>query len=264
MKSFSKKITTAVFAGLAITLAASLPSQAQTLKVAVGAEPYPPMYYPDASGQWHGFEVDLAGLLCKTAKLECETTPIAWDGIIPALTSGKIDMIMGSMSITAERQKKIDFSDKYYSIPPMIIGTKDIKFEPNAEGLADKTVGVQVSTIHQSYVEKHFVPKGATLKEYQTQDEANNDLAAGRLDAVMADAGAMADFLKTDIGQSCCDAKGNPAPDIEILGPGVGIGLRKGDDALREKMNTAIKTIRDNGEYEALAKKYFTYDVFGD
>jgi polar amino acid transport system substrate-binding protein len=80
----------------------------------------------------------------------------------------------------------------------------------------------------------------------------------------MADAGAMADFLKTDIGQSCCDAKGNPAPDIEILGPGVGIGLRKGDDALREKMNTAIKTIRENGEYEALAKKYFTYDVFGD
>jgi polar amino acid transport system substrate-binding protein len=264
MKNLKKTISAAIFTGLAMTMTAVMPAQAEVLKVAVGAEPYPPMYYPDASGQWHGFEVDLAGLLCKTAGLECVTTPIAWDGIIPALTSGKIDMIMGSMSITAERQKKIDFSDKYYSIPPMIIGTKDIKFEPTAEGMADKTVGVQVSTIHQSYIEKHFVPNGTTLKEYQTQDEANNDLAAGRLDAVMADAGAMADFLKTDAGQACCDAKGNPAPDIEILGPGVGIGLRKGDDALREKMNAAIKTVRENGEYETLAKKYFPYDVFGD
>ncbi len=263
MKRFSKTITAAVFAGT-VALTTAMPALAQPLKVAVGAEPYPPMYYPDASGQWHGFEVDMAMLLCKTAHLECETAPIAWDGIIPALTSGKIDMIMGSMSITPERMKKIDFSDKYYSIPPMIVGAKDLQFEPNAKGMADKTVGVQVSTIHQSYIQKHFVPNGTTLKEYQTQDEANNDLAAGRLDAVMADAGSLEDFLKTDAGKACCDAKGNPAPDIEILGPGVGVGLRKGDDALREKMNEAIKTIRANGEYDALAKKYFPYDVFGN
>lgn len=260
MKKLSKKLGVAIFSGLAMTMAV----QAEPLKVAVGAEPYPPMYYPDASGTWHGFEVDLAGLLCKTAEIECVTTPIAWDGIIPALTSGKIDMIMGSMSITPDRKKKIDFSDKYYSIPPMIIGAKELEFEPTPEGMADKIVGVQVSTIHQSYIEKHFVPNGTTLKEYQTQDEANNDLVAGRLDAVMADAGAMLEFIDSETGKACCETKGNPAPDVEILGPGVGIGLRKGDDELREKMNAAIKTVRENGEYEALAKKYFPYDVFGD
>lgn len=264
MKNTGKKLGITIFAGLAVTLAASLASQAQTLKVAVGAEPYPPMYSPDASGKWQGFEVDLAGLLCKTAELECEITPIAWDGIIPALTSGKVDMIMGSMSITAERKKKIDFSDKYYMIPPMIIGAKDMKFEPTPEGLADKAIGVQVSTTHQSYVNKHFVPKGATLKEYQTQDEANNDLVSGRLDAVMADSGALADFLATDAGKACCEAKGVPAADTDILGQGVGVGIKKGNHALRKKMNVAIKTVRANGEYDTLAKKYFTYEVFGN
>ncbi len=52
---------------------------------------------------------------------------------------------------------------------------------------------------------KHFAPAGATVKEYQTQDEANNDLAAGRLDAVQADSLALEAFLKTDAGKACCD-----------------------------------------------------------
>ncbi|HWT61369.1 MAG TPA: transporter substrate-binding domain-containing protein [Ochrobactrum sp.] len=254
------KVCAAVF--LAATAMAPA-AQAKTMKVAFGAEPYPPMYFPDASGKWQGFEIELADVVCKAAGLQCETVPIAWDGIIPALTSGKVDMIMGSMSITEERKKRVDFSDVYYKIPPMIIGAKDAKFDVTPEGMADKAIGVQVSTIHQAYVDKYYVPKGATLKEYQTQDEANNDLAAGRLDAVMADSSALSDFLNTEVGKSCCESKGTPANDVGILGQGVGVAIRKGEDDLREKLNAAIKTIRKNGEYDRVAKKYFTVDVFG-
>lgn len=141
MRTIIKACAVAFLAATAIVPAA----QAKTMKVAFGAEPYPPMYYPDASGKWQGFEIELADVVCEAAGLTCETVPIAWDGIIPALTSGKVDMIMGSMSITDERKKRVDFSDKYYKIPPMIISAKDVAFDITPEGMADKAIGVQVS-----------------------------------------------------------------------------------------------------------------------
>ncbi len=73
----------------------------------------------------------------------------------------------------------------------------------------------------------------------------------------------MIDFLNTDVGKDCCVSKGTPADDVSILGQGVGVAVRKGEDDLREKLNVAIKSIRENGEYDRVAKKYFTFDVFG-
>ena len=92
-------------------------------------------------------------------------------------------------------------------------------------------------------------PTRAEIKEYQTQDEANQDLAAGRIDATQADSIALDAFLKSDQGKACCDLKGMVAPDLEILGPGVGAGVRKDDTALKDKINAAIKAIRANGKY---------------
>ena len=90
--------------------------------------------------------------------------------------------------------------------------------------------------MHAAYAKKHFA-EAAEIKEYQTQDEANQDLAAGRVDAVQADSIALDAFLKSDQGKACCDLKGMVAEDLEILGPGVGAGLRKDDTALKDKIN---------------------------
>jgi polar amino acid transport system substrate-binding protein len=258
MKTALKTIALAAAIGLAAISGAA----AQQVRVGFAAEPYPPFTSPDASGNWQGWEVDFMKAICAEAKLDCVVTPVAWDGIIPALTSNKIDMIIGSMSITAERLQTIDFSDKYYNSPPGIIGAKDVKFEATPEGLAGKTLGVQVATIHQVYANKYFAAAGATVKEYQTQDEANNDLAAGRIDAVQADSIALSDFVKTEQG-SCCDLKGTVKDDPEILGLGVGVGLRKGETELKDKINAAIKAIRANGTYDTFSKKYFDFDVYG-
>ena len=247
---------------LAIGLTGAASSMAQEVKVGFAAEPYPPFTSLDASGKWVGWEVEFADAVCKEAKLDCVITPVAWDGIIPALTSKKIDMIVGSMSITEERLKTIDFSDKYYNTPTGIIGRKDDKFEATPEGLSGKILGVQVATVHQDYANKHFADTAAQIKEYQTQDEANQDLAAGRIDAVQADALALDAFLKSDAG-ACCEHKGNVADDVAILGPGVGIGLRKEDTELKGKLNAAIKAIRENGTYDAFSKKYFDFDIYG-
>ncbi|RJG46918.1 MULTISPECIES: transporter substrate-binding domain-containing protein [unclassified Mesorhizobium] len=251
-------------AALALGLSGAVGASAEPLKVGIAAEPYPPFASPDASGKWDGWEVQVAEALCAEAKLECVITPISWDGIIPALTTKKIDMIAASMSITAEREKTIAFSDKYYNTPTGIIGPKSETFDASPEGLKGKIIGVQVSTVHEVYAKKHFGPTAAEIKIYQTQDEANADLAAGRIDAVQADSIALNDFLKTDQGKECCDMKGTVADDLEVLGPGVGVGLRKEDTELKEKINAAIKGIRANGKYDEIAKKYFDFNIYGE
>ncbi len=257
-----KKLAAGLAVGLMAALAAGA-ADAQQVKVGIAAEPYPPFTVPDASGTWTGWEIDFADAVCKEAKLDCVVTPVAWDGIIPALNTSKIDTIVASMSMLPERRKAIDFSDKYYNTPPLVIGLKDVEIDATPAGLKDKTIGVQVATRHQVYATKHFAPTGATVKEYQTQDEANNDLVAGRLDAVEADAVAMKVFLASEDGKACCDEKGVVAPDPEVLGPGIGIGLRKGDTELQDKLNAAIKAIRANGTYDAITRKYFDFDIYG-
>jgi polar amino acid transport system substrate-binding protein len=258
----SKLFKTAL-AAAAIALSGAFSASAEEVKVGFSPEAYPPFYVQDASGTWGGWEVEIINAICADQKLDCVLTPIPWDGLIPALTSNKIDAIMNSMSITDERKKTIDFSDKYYNTPTAVIGAKDQKFDATPEGLKGKILGVQVSTTHSAYVKKHFT-EAAEIKEYQTQDEANQDLAAGRIDATQADSIALDAFLKSDTGKACCDLKGMVAPDLEILGPGVGAGLRQGDTALKDKINAGIKSIRANGKYAEITKKYFDFDIFGD
>jgi len=258
-----RTIIKAAIAAAALALSSAWSASAEEIKVGFSPEAYPPFYQQDASGNWGGWEVEIVNAICDEAKLTCTLTPIPWDGLIPALTSKKIDAIMNSMSITAERMKTIDFSDKYYNTPTAVIGAKDQKFDATPAGLKGKVIGVQVSTTHAAYAKKHFT-EAAEIKEYQTQDEANQDLAAGRIDATQADAIALDAFLKSDTGKACCDLKGYVERDDEVLGPGVGAGLRKEDTALKEKINAAIKAIRANGKYAEITKKYFDFDVYGD
>ncbi|MGE0210132.1 MAG: transporter substrate-binding domain-containing protein [Parvibaculaceae bacterium] len=225
------------------------------LKFGVAAEPYPPFTSKDASGKWVGWEVDAMNAVCKAMNEKCEIVEVAWDGIIPSLTSKQIDVIWSSMSITAERMKTIDFTDMYYNTPTVIIGQKDGDKDITPEHLKGKTIGVQISTIHQNYVQKYF-GEGSTIKTYQTQDEANNDLAAGRLDYVQADGSALDAYLQTDQGKACCELKGAVPEDPEILGQGVGGGLRKEDTALKEKLNAAIKQVAAAGEFKTMTDKY--------
>jgi|tagenome__1003787_1003787.scaffolds.fasta_scaffold20924786_2 polar amino acid transport system substrate-binding protein len=235
----------------------SAPALAATLKVSVAAEPYPPFASKSSAGQWEGFEVDLAKAVCKAASLDCEIVETAWDGIIPALTSKKIDVIFASMTITPERSKTILFSIPYYNTPAEFIAPKADKLELTPQGLAGKVIGVQTGTIHAEYVNKMF-GKDSTVKIYNTQDEANSDLAAGRVDAVLADAAALDTFLASD-GGSCCEAKGF-AKDPVFTG-GVGAGVRLEDKDLKAKLDAGIQAVYKDGEFDTLQKKYFKYDV---
>jgi len=226
------------------------------LVFATDTSAYPPFTSQNAAGEWEGWEYDLMNALCAELNEKCTMIPIAWDGIIPALLEKKMDGILGSMSITDKRKETINFSDMYYNSAAVIIGAKtgDLDFSP--EHLSGKTIGVQGATTHQNYIDKYYVPKGATTKAYQKQDEANADLAAGRVDYLMADGVALRDYLLSDEGKACCELKGAVPVDIEILGAGVGVGLRKEDTALLDKINAAIKVLAAKGVFEELTKKY--------
>ncbi len=236
-------------------------AMADPVRVGIAAEPYPPFASPDAAGNWVGWEVEIIEAVCAAAELECEITPTAWDGIIPALVSGRIDAIMASMSITEDRLQTIDFSDPYYNTPTVIVGQRDIQMDATPEGLAGRVIGVQVSTIHQTYAQTYF-EAASELRTYQTQDEANQDLAAGRIDATQADSLALDEFLATEAG-ACCEVKGVVAMDESILGLGVGVGVRKGDDALREAFNRGIAAILADGTYDRISAGYFATSIYG-
>ena len=254
-----KKLAFATLASLALGTAAL----AEPVKIGIAAEAYPPFASPDASGNWVGWEIDFINAVCKASEMECAITPVAWDGIIPSLTSGQIDVIMASMSITEERMKTIDFSDKYYNTPTVIVAAKGAVATPDAAGLAGKIIGVQASTIHEAYVNAYFAAGAAEVKVYQTQDEANQDLAAGRIDATQADSIAMDAFLASEAGTACCETVGAVADDPAILGAGVGAGIRKGEDDLKAKINAGIAKILEDGTYDTITKAYFASSIYG-
>lgn len=250
--TFTRRLMMAV----AVTALCGFAAEAKAdLKFGVAAEPYAPFTSKDPSGQWVGWEIDLMNAVCAQMNEKCELVEVAWDGIIPALTAKQIDVIWSSMSITAERKKTIDFTTMYYNTPSSIIGTKNGDTDITPDHLAGKTLGVQVATTHQRYAEKYFSGK-STVKTYQTQDEANNDLAAGRLDYVQADNSALKDFLNTDQGKACCEMKGQVPEDIEILGEGVGGGIRKEDTELKAKLDAAIHALAKAGEIQKITDNY--------
>ena len=249
-----------VLAGASALAAMATTAAADQVRIGIAAEPYPPFASPDAGGNWEGWEIEIIDAVCTAAELDCVLTPTSWDGIIPALLSERIDAIMASMSITEERMQTIDFSDPYYQTPAVIVGAKGIEAEPTPEGLAGRVLGVQVATTHQAYAQTYFEDT-TELRMYQTQDEANQDLAAGRIDATQADSVAMDAFLASDLG-SCCTLLGPVTMDETILGRGVGAGIRKGDDAVREALNAGIAAIIADGTHAEITAGYFDSPIY--
>jgi polar amino acid transport system substrate-binding protein len=255
MRRFLTKALVAV-----ATLVGATAAQADHLRWGYNAEPFPPWANKSPSGEWSGFDIDIMNALCREMKATCEIVTVAWDGIIPALQANKIDIIWTGMSMTAEREKVVDFSDRYRRGPAAFVAAKADKFEITTEGLKNKVVAVQKATNFYNYL-KHYYGSSAEIKLYDTLDDSTADLLAGRNDVVMGDILQLTLFLKTPQGQPY-EIKGITPVD-PILGRGAGAGVRKNDTALKERINTALATIRKSGEYDQIAKKYFDFDPYG-
>ena len=138
---------TRVLLVLALPMAASLPAQAADAPVLkVGIEgAYPPFSSVGPDGQLKGFDIDIALAVCAHMKAQCKLVQQDFDGMIPSLNAKKLDLLVASMSITPERLKVVDFSDKYYNTPNRIIAKTGAPFDGTAGSFKGKRVGVQRS-----------------------------------------------------------------------------------------------------------------------
>ncbi len=230
-------------------------------KIRMGTEgAYAPFNSVDANGNLVGFDIEIGNALCAAMNAECEWVTSDWDGIIPALLAKKFDAIIASMSITDDRKEKISFSKKYYTSPVKFARIKGSSFEITPEQLKGKYIAVQSSTVTENFVRGSF--PDAKIKAYKTQEEANLDFISGRVDVVAADSFVLYDFLDSEQGQQA-EAVGPDFDDAKYLGEGIGIGVRKGDTELVDKLNAAIKQIRADGTYKKINDKYFKFDVYG-
>jgi len=236
-------------------------AQAQD-KVRIATEgAYAPFNFKAPDGTLQGFDIDIANALCAHAHLDCTIVAQDWDGIIPGLLAKKYDAIIASMSITEERKKKVDFTDKYYQTPARFVEKKGANFTISKDGLKGKTIGAQRSTIHAQYLQDNYADV-ADIKLYDSQENADLDLTAGRLDLVLADSIVLLEgFLNKPDGKDF-EFVGPELKDPKWFGEGAGIAVRPGDAKLKDAFNKALAEIRKDGTYDKIDAKYFPFSIY--
>ena len=251
--------------GAGIVLGASVLSQAiageqlQTIKdkgvINIGLEgTYPPFSFVDADGKLTGFEVELSEALAKQLGVKAKVQPTKWDGILAALESKRLDVVVNQVTISEERKKKYDFSKPYTvsGIQALILKKKAAELNINAAAdLAGKKVGVGLGTNYEQWV-KQDVPK-ADVRTYEDDPSKFADLRNGRIDAILIDRLAALEYAKK--------AKDTVAAGEAFSRQEAGIALRKGEPELLAAVNKAIDKLRADGTLKKLSEKYFSADV---
>jgi lysine-arginine-ornithine-binding protein len=230
-----------------------------------GVDPsYPPFESKAPDGSLVGFDIDLGKALCAKLNAKCVWVENDFDGMIPALQARKIDAVLSDMSVTEKRLQQIDFTNKISFSPTRMVAKSASKLLPTAESLRGKTIGVEQGTIQETYAKTYFEPNGVNVVSYQNQDQVYADLKSGRLEASLQDeAQASVGFLKTPEGQGF-EFSGPELNDAKILGSAAAIGLRKGDADLKNALNNALAGLLKEGPYQAIAKKYFDFNIYGE
>lgn len=253
----------ALFGALALSVLSFTAAAAdKPMKIGIEAA-YPPFASKAPDGSIIGFDYDIGNALCAEMKVKCVWVEQEFDGLIPALKVRKIDAILSSMSITDDRKKSVDFTNKYYNSPARLVMKEGSSLDDSLAALEGKNIGVQRGSIHELFARKVLKTKGAKVTSYSSQNEIYLDLAASRLDGTLADSTLLQDgFLKTDSGKGFAFA-GPVFNDVTYFGNGMGIAVRKGDSANLERLNAAIAAIRANGTYKQIQDKYFDFDIYG-
>lgn len=261
--NFSALRRTLLVGSLGLALSAGLIGQAvageqlQQIKdkgvLNVGLEgTYPPFSFVDENGKLSGFEVELSEALAQKLGVKAKIQPTKWDGILAALESKRLDLVVNQVTISDERKKKYDFSEPYtVSGIQALVLTKNKDTIKTAQDLAGKKVGVGLGTNYEQWL-KDNVPK-AIIKTYDDDPSKFQDLRVGRIDAILIDRLAALEYAQK-------------AKDTELAGDAFsrlesGVALRKGEPELLAAINKAIDKLKADGTLAKLSEKYFGADV---
>ncbi len=232
----------------ALALAFAVSSQAAEKKLIVATDTaFVPFEFKQGN-QYVGFDIDLWAAIAKELKLDYTLKPMDFSGIIPALQTRNVDLALAGITITDERKRAIDFSDGYYKSGLMVMVRANNDEVKSVKDLDGKVLAVKSGTGSVDYAKEHI--KAKELHQFPNIDNAYMELGTNRADAVLHDTPNILYFIKT-AGQGKFKAVGN-----SLEAQQYGIAFPKGSD-LRDKVNGALKTLRENGTYAQIYKKWF-------
>lgn len=214
------------------------------LYVGTNAE-FEPFEYRDG-GNIVGFDIELIGEISKLINKDIEVEDMAFDGLLPALQTKKIDLIIAGMTATEERKKFVNFSESYYKSQQAIVVNKDENGINNFDNLIGKEVGVVLG-----YTGDIIVSEIANVKvqRYNATSEAIMALKSKKVQAVVLDYEPAKNYSAQN-------------PELKLIetdsqSEEYAIAIRKEDTQLLNDINKALATLKENGTYDALLNKYF-------
>ena len=213
-----------------------------TLVMATNAEFPPYEYYED--GDIVGIDVEIAKAIAAKLGMELQIEDMAFDAIIPAVTSGKADFGAAGMTVTEERQRSVEFTDTYANSNQVAIVKEDSDIT-GSDALAGKIIGVQLGTTGDALATEI---KDATVGRYNKGLEAVQSLTQGKIDAVVIDQATAEAFVKKTEGIKILEEKMSEEE--------YAIAIKKGNMELVEKMNEAIKELKEEGKIDEIVAKY--------
>ncbi len=222
----------------------------KVIRVATDAT-YPVFEFLDKDKNIVGYDIDLINEICKLANCKPEIKSTAWEGIFPALQKGDYDVVISGVTITDERKKTMDFTDPYIEVGQVVLVRADETRIKGINDLADKSVAVQKGTTNDETA-TGFQKEGKLkeVKRFPTFDLAVKSLLNKDVDAVIIDNTSASGYMGTN-------------PDkLKVAGEkftseGLGLVVRKGDTALTNAFNAALKTLKQNGTLDKLYQKWF-------
>lgn len=238
---------------LLATGSAGAAGAAGTLRVATSAD-YPPFNYLDEEDRLAGFDIAIARALCDEMEVQCLFIQRKWAFLIPALLAGEFDAIAASISITEKRRRIVSFTDHYYRNASHFVTSESSDFDPKwPEG---KSIGAVRATIASDWLEEN-VAGIATVRLYRGQTELLQALVNAHVDAIFGDVLGLHAWLSTFEG-----ATFRFIGEGIHLDEGIGIAVRHQDEALRLRLNGALRALITNGIYRRINARYFPFSIY--
>ncbi|MDA3937221.1 MAG: basic amino acid ABC transporter substrate-binding protein [Actinomycetota bacterium] len=219
-------------------------------KIIVGSDTaYPPFEYIDDSSEVLGFDVDIATAIGEELGLDVEFKTYNFDALIVGVQGGtEFDMIASAMTITAEREESIDFSDAYIDSNQSLAVAEDSEYTTLADLVGEK-IGVQSGTTGEAYANDNL-PEGATVVPFENILQAMQSLQSGEIAGVVNDLPISADIVKDE-------ARGLKLVEEITTNEQYGFAFSDQNTGLRDAVNVALATIKSNGTYDEIYKKWF-------
>lgn len=223
-------------------------SGAKVLKVGSSIDFAPFEFQDEGQKEYQGFDMDLIRAIGKEMGYDVEIQNLGFDGLIPALQGKNIDAIISGMSINDERKQNVLFSDPYYrSGLTMVVRDNETAIK-SFQDLKGKKVAVQIGTTSADEVKKI---DGVEIKELNTPADCFMELKAGGVDAVVNDRPVNDYYITKN------NAQGVKALEEKLTAEDYGIAIGKDNKELQQKVNDALKKLKENGEYDKIFAKWF-------